>query len=136
MKKFKKVLLAVATFAIAFIAVGLASSNTKAEAARWHNGTPKVLRGKLETKYGSKLNRRWTIVRIGKKTVTISASGMPVVYGSRAKYKNLGKHRYTLRYYVKHTMQIPGRRYENITVRKVGKKYKINAIDSHWFKKY
>lgn len=133
MKKFKKVLLAVATFAIAFIAVGLASSNTKAEAARWHNGTPKVLRGKYKTHhYGADLMET---IKISRKSVVTWGAGMPVVDGYHVRYKRLGKNRYELKYNTKPSGFYRGDKNVITKIRKVGKKLKITG-DSHWYYKY
>lgn len=116
--------------------LGIASNQTTScvQAARWHKGTPKVIRGKYKThKYGADLMATFTI---RKNTVRYWAAGMPVLNGVHVKYRKLGKNKYQLKYDNKPSLPMyRGEKNVKQTFRKVGKRYKLTT-DSHWFYKY
>lgn len=115
-----------------FIFLGLGNSSSHVEAATWHKGTPKVIRGKYKTHhYGADLMSTFTIK---KSSIKAWEAGMSPIYGSKVKYKRLGKNKYMLKYTAKSHMAT--RKWtETEKFQKIGKRYKI-SFANHWFYKY
>lgn len=131
-KGFKNLSLVAIIVGMLFIFLGLGSSNSHVEAAAWHKGTPKVIRGKYKTHhYDADLMSTFTI---RKSSITAWQSGMSPIYGSKVKYKCLGKNKYMLKYTAKSSMAL--RKFtEKVKFQKIGKRYKI-SFANHWFYKY
>lgn len=127
----KKIILFLSMFGVAFLFLGM-QSNNHVEAAAWHKGTPKVIRGKYKTHhYGADL---MSIYTIKKSSITAWEAGMAPIYGSKVKYKRLGKNKYMLKYTAKSSMLLR-KRTDKVKFQKIGKRYKI-SFANHWFYKY
>lgn len=135
MKKIKFTNLVAAMLLTVSPIVTLGTSNSQAntvQAATWHKGTPKAIRGKYKTHhYGADLMSTFTIK---KSSIRAWEAGMSPIYGSKVKYKRLGKNKYMLKYTAKSHMAT--RKWtETEKFQKIGKRYKI-SFANHWFYKY
>ena len=134
MKKFKKLFVLLLSIGAAFAALTITTQTSNVEAARWHRGTPKVLRGKYKTHhYGADL---MAIFTIRKNSIVSWQAGMPTLHGYHVRYKRLGKNKYLLKYNNKRFKNVfRGEKNVKTKVTKVGKRFKI-SFDSHWFYKH
>ncbi|GAA2871255.1 hypothetical protein [Lactobacillus intestinalis] len=134
MIKVNKLLLGVACAGMLGIgAQGFASSSQSVQAASWHKGTPKSIRGKYKTHhFGADLV---SIIDINKKSLRAWQSGMPPQEGSNVRYKRLGKNKYLFMYDTKRIGIYRGEKNAKLTFQKVGKKYK-SSFASQWYYKY
>ncbi|CAJ1224640.1 hypothetical protein [Lactiplantibacillus xiangfangensis] len=92
MKKFKTALIVIIAM-ISFVTVSSLNSTT-AQAATWHKGTPKVLRGKWRIKH---VSTRVDRLKVTKKRVYLYSSGP--FHLKNIKYKKTGAHSYKVRGY-------------------------------------
>lgn len=135
MIKVNKLLLGVACAGMLGIgAQGVANSSQSVQAASWHKGTPKSIRGKYKTHhFGADLVSTFDI---NKKSLRAWQSEMPPLEGYNVRYKRLRKNKYLLMYDTKRIGNIyRGEKDVKNTYQKVGKKYKISFTDQ-WYYKY
>ncbi|RRG06765.1 MAG: hypothetical protein DUD35_14220 [Lactobacillus sp.] len=82
---------------LAGLTVGIASLSTTADAATWHKGTPKVLRGNWI--YHRKQVSQWGYFHISSNKMLSDDQGMPGLTYKHLKYKSLGHEKYKIRSY-------------------------------------
>jgi len=126
----KKALKAVLIAAVA-LTVGGAGSVT-ANAATWHKGTPKALRGKYQKHRTSSAEGFGESITITPKKITISVSNLSGQYVSRLKYKKIGSHLYRLKGHMAHNGMVLARNVDYAAYRK-GKKF--SYTDYTYYKK-
>jgi len=94
----KKSLLLVASV---LLLTPMVANGETAQAAAWHKGTPKAIRGKFQAKKHSSAQGFGDMFQITAKTYRYSASGMPVVKATKLRYKKISAHTWRLKGHVK-----------------------------------
>lgn len=126
----KKVWLSVA--AMALLTPMVAETQT-AQAASWHNGTPKAMRGKYQAKKHSAAQGFGDMYHITAKTYTYDASGMPQIKATKLRYKKISAHTWRLQGKVKTSTAVRFSKLDEKIYRK-GKKFAATDYGSKFSK--
>lgn len=97
-----------------------------AQAAAWHNGAPKAIRGKYQAKKYSAAQGFGDMYQITAKTYRYSASGMPVIKATKLRYKKVSAHTWRLKGHVKTSAVV---RFNKIDMKIYRKGKKFAATD-------
>lgn len=115
--------------ALGALAFGLAAP-VSAQAATWHRGTPKALRGKYQAVRKTAAQGFADEYRFTAKTFTWAVSNMPLQRHTHLKYRSLGHHLYRLKGHVaKRGIVLAGQR--DYVIYKKGKTLKVTDYGSY-----
>lgn len=119
--------------------LGFGTASTSANAATWHKGTPRALRGKWKCNLHKKSYPHWGNVKIYSNLITEQFQGDPTTYLTNVKYKAFGHYHYKLRGLAKTKSGIGHPDWESWTIKKHGSRIdiKFNAYNAgQWYSKY